>query len=76
MGEVYRANDTRLGRDVAVKVLPPEAADAERQRRFAREAQMIASLNHPNIVTLIQSRRVAATTSSRWNSSRDRRSEK
>jgi serine/threonine-protein kinase len=52
MGEVYRAHDPRLGRDVAVKVLPPEAADAERQRRFAREAQIIASLNHPNIVTL------------------------
>ncbi len=52
MGEVYRARDTRLGRDVAVKVLPPEAADAERQQRFAREAQIIASLNHPNIVTL------------------------
>jgi serine/threonine protein kinase len=52
MGEVYRARDTRLGRDVAVKVLPPDAADAERQQRFAREAQIIASLNHPNIVTL------------------------
>ena len=52
MGEVYRARDTRLGRYVAVKVLPREAADAERQQRFAREAQIIASLNHPNIVTL------------------------
>jgi len=53
MGEVYRARDTRLGREVAVKVLPEEfAKDAERLARFQREAQILASLNHPNVAAI------------------------
>jgi serine/threonine protein kinase len=53
MGEVYRARDTRLERTVAVKVLPPLWADSpDMRQRFEREAQTIASLNHPNICTL------------------------
>jgi len=49
MGEVYRARDTRLNREVAVKVLPTEfAKDPDRIARFHREAQAIAALNHPN----------------------------
>jgi eukaryotic-like serine/threonine-protein kinase len=50
MGEVYRARDIRLNRDVAIKiVLPAVASDPERVARFSREAQLLASLNHPNI---------------------------
>ena len=53
MGEVYRARDLRLGREVALKVLPrPVAEDADRRARFEREARTVASLNHPNIVVL------------------------
>src|SRR5215470_3270148 len=53
MGEVYRARDTRLGRDVALKLLPAEmSADAARKQRFEREAKTISSLNHPHICVL------------------------
>jgi eukaryotic-like serine/threonine-protein kinase len=53
MGEVYRARDPRLGRDVAVKALPePFASDHERVARFEREARVLASLNHPSIATI------------------------
>jgi serine/threonine protein kinase/Tol biopolymer transport system component len=55
MGEVYRAEDTKLGREVAIKVLPELfAQDAERMARFSREAQVLASLNHPNIAAIYQ----------------------
>jgi Tol biopolymer transport system component len=52
MGRVYAAEDGKLGRRVALKVLPPEAASRERRARFEREAKAVAALNHPNIVTL------------------------
>src|SRR5207237_6433403 len=53
MGEVYRARDTKLGRDVALKVLPEAfAADPDRLARLHREAQVLASLNHPNIAAI------------------------
>src|SRR5262245_40089666 len=53
MGEVFRARDTRLNRDVALKIQRSEfALDAERLARFAREAQVLASLNHPNIAAI------------------------
>src|SRR6187549_1407590 len=53
MGEVFRARDTKLGRDVAIKVLPAALAqDAERVGRFRREAQVLAALNHPNIAAI------------------------
>ena len=53
MGEVYKAKDQKLGRDVAIKVLPEEfAKDADRIARFKREAKLLASLNHPNIAAI------------------------
>ena len=53
MGEVYRATDTRLGRDVALKILPVEVqTDADRRGRFEREARAIAAIDHPNVVTV------------------------
>ncbi len=53
MGEVYRARDARLNRDVAIKVLPAAfARDPERLRRFQQEAQAVAALNHPNILAI------------------------
>ena len=53
MGEVYQAKDTKLGRDVAIKVLPEEfAREADRVARFQREAKLLASLNHPNIAAI------------------------
>src|ERR1700675_2833964 len=54
MGEVYRARDTRLQRDVAIKVLPSSlATDQDRLRRFEQEARAVAALNHPNILTIL-----------------------
>jgi serine/threonine protein kinase len=53
MGEVYRARDTKLGRDVAIKILPAEfAQQSDRVARFEREAQLLASLNHPHIAQI------------------------
>ena len=53
MGEVYRARDRKLDRDVAIKVLPEQfSRDKERVARFEREAKLLASLNHPNIASI------------------------
>src|SRR5215467_12482714 len=53
MGEVYRARDTKLKREVAIKILPDEfSRDADRVSRFQREAEVLASLNHPNIAAI------------------------
>src|SRR6516162_1494643 len=53
MGEVYRARDTRLGRDVALKILPASfACDATRLQRFEQEARAVAALNHPSILAV------------------------
>ena len=64
MGEVYRARDPRLGRDVALKVLPEDFLEGEENRaRFEREARTLASLNHPGIATLYS---FEESTSSSW----------
>jgi serine/threonine protein kinase len=67
MGEVFRARDTRLARDVAVKVLPARvAADADALARFEREAKAVAALSHPNILAIFDfGRRRASSTRSR-----------
>ena len=58
MGEVYRARDSKLDRDVAIKILPPDVASAELMRRFEQEARAASSLNHPNIVAIYDIGRV------------------
>ena len=59
MGEVYRARDTKLGREVAVKVLPAAvASDSEKIARLEREARLLGAVNHPNIATPSRTRRV------------------
>ena len=64
MGEVYRATDTKLNRDVALKLLPPQfTSDPDRMERFQREAHVLASLNHPSIAAIYgleESKRVRA----------------
>jgi serine/threonine protein kinase len=66
MGQVYRAHDTKLHRDVALKVLPPDtASDPERRQRFEREARAVAALNHPNIVTIHSATRSSHQTHTR-----------
>ena len=65
MGEVFRARDTKLNRDVAIKVLPAAFADdPERLARFTREAQTLASLNHPNIAAIYGIEEIASSASS------------
>ena len=74
MGEVYRARDTRLGREVAIKVLPPAlTADPDRLARFEREARVLASLNHPHIGMIVRPRRErrhSRRSSSSWSRAR------
>jgi len=61
MGEVYRARDTKLGRDVALKVIPDTfALDPDRRARFQREAHVLASLNHPHIAAMARCVRSAS----------------
>jgi eukaryotic-like serine/threonine-protein kinase len=71
MGEVFRARDPRLGRDVAVKVLSAGMThDPDHLARFQREARAVAALNHPNIVTIFSVRNPAASISLPWSWSR------
>jgi serine/threonine protein kinase len=76
MGEVYRARDAKLNRDVALKVLPDAfALDSDRLARFRREAQVLASLNHPHIAAIYGSKTAARSTRSCSSSSKGRRSQ-
>jgi hypothetical protein len=75
MGEVYRARDSRLGRDVAIKVLPTRfTEDAERLARFESEARMLAALNHPHIGAIYGLEDADGRRRSCWSSSRARHS--
>ena len=74
MGEVYRAHDSKLNRDVAIKILPEAlAADPIALARFEREAQAVAALSHPNILAIFDFGRQGDTATPSWNSSRVRR---
>ena len=67
MGEVYRARDTRLGRDVAIKILPEAfARKPDRLHRFELEARAVAALNHPNILAMFDIRRSITARSRFW----------
>ena len=75
MGEVYRARDTRLGRDVAIKAFPLHMAhDPDARARFEREAHAVAALNHPNIVTIFSTQEAAGVRFRTWSWSRGARS--
>ena len=74
MGEVYRAHDARLGRTIAIKVLPDAlASDPDRLARFEREAKVLASLSHPHIAPCTASRKLRGAISSSWSWSKARR---
>ena len=75
MGEMYRARDGTLGRDVAIKILPRAfSIDPDRRARFDREARLLAALNHPHIGAIYGWRTAMASVRSCWSSSRARRS--
>jgi serine/threonine protein kinase len=68
MGEVYRATDTKLKRDVAIKILPEEfSCEPARVSRFQREAEVLAALNHLNIAAIYDLKKRAVSSTSLWN---------
>jgi eukaryotic-like serine/threonine-protein kinase len=68
MGEVYRATDTKLKRDVAIKILPEEfSREPARVSRFQREAEVLAALNHLNIAAIYDLKKRAVSSASLWN---------
>src|SRR5262245_57249739 len=70
MGEVWKARDKKLGREVAIKILPDDLVDAAARRRFQREAQMASSLNHPHILTFSScTMRMSSKVGSIWSQS-------
>ena len=73
MGVVYKAEDNKLERTVALKFLSLTSIGDEEKKRFKREAKAAAALNHPNIATSMRSTKPTTKPSSRWNSSRENR---